>query len=118
MFRETTKAWVEVIDGGLQWLDDGSFLWLSDRSGWRHIYHYGADGKLIKQITNGDWDVRSLDEVNEEKGTVYFGSSKHSFIANHEYSIKLDGSGLNRLTNVEGNHRTSFNSSASQFIDS
>jgi dipeptidyl-peptidase-4 len=118
MFRESSKAWVEVVDDGLRYLKDGSFLWLSDRSGWRHIYHYGADGKLIKQVTNGDWDVRSVDEVDEGKGTIYFSSSEHSFIANSEYSIKLDGSGLNRLTTAEGNHRATFNSNASHFIDS
>ncbi len=117
-FRESGKAWVEVVDDGLRYLKDGSFLWLSDRSGWRHIYHYGADGKLIKQVTSGDWDVRSIDEVDEEKGTVYFSSSEHSFIANHEYSIKVDGTGLNRLTSAEGNHRAAFNSKASHFIDS
>jgi dipeptidyl-peptidase-4 len=62
--------------------------------------------------------VRSLEEIDEGKGTVYFSSSEHSFIANHEYSIKLDGSGLNRLTMMEGNHRASFNSTATHFIDS
>ena len=118
IFRETSKAWVEVVDEGLRWLKDGSFLWLSDRNGWRAIYHYGADGKLIKQVTSGDWDVRSLEEVDEGKGTIYFSASEHSFIANHEYSIALDGSGLKRLTPNEGNHRASFNSSASHFIDS
>jgi dipeptidyl-peptidase-4 len=118
IFRESGKAWVEVIDEGLRYLKDGSFLWLSDRSGWRHIYHYGADGKLIKQVTNGDWDVRSVEEVEEGKGMIYFSASEHSFIANHEYSIKLDGSGLKRLTTMEGNHRASFNSTAAHFIDS
>jgi len=87
IFRETTKAWVEVVDDGLRYLKDGSFLWLSDRSGWRHIYHYGADGKLIKQVSHGDWDVRSIDEVDEGKGAIYFSASEHSFIANNEYSI-------------------------------
>ncbi|MDX6446169.1 MAG: dipeptidyl-peptidase 4 [Blastocatellia bacterium] len=118
VFRESGKAWLEVVDDGLRYLKDGSFLWLSDRSGWRHIYHYGANGQLIKQVTNGEWDVRSVDEVDEEKGIVYFSSSEHSPIANHEYSIKLDGTGLNRLTTSEGNHRASFNSNASHFIDS
>ncbi len=118
MFREHTKAWVEVVDDGLRYLKDGSFLWLSDRNGWRHVYHYGVDGKLIKQITNGEWDARSIDEVDEARGIVYFSSSEHSFIANHEYSIKLDGAYMTRLTQAEGNHRASFNSSASHFIDS
>src|SRR5437764_511433 len=118
LFREKTKAWVEVVDDGLQWLKDGSFLWLSDRSGWRQVYHYSADGKQIAQVTKGDWDVRSLDSIDDAKGTIYFSSTEHSFIANHEYAIKLDGSGMTRLTSTEGSHRASFNSNASHFIDS
>jgi dipeptidyl-peptidase-4 len=117
MFREQTKAWVEAVDDGLRWLNDGTFLWLSDRSGWRHLYHYAADGKLIMQVTNGDWDVRSLDEVDEGKGTIYFTGTEHSYIANHEYAIMLDGSGLRRITMNEGSHRASFNSNASHFVD-
>jgi dipeptidyl-peptidase-4 len=117
VFRENSKAWVEVVDEGLRWLKDGAFLWLSSRDGWQHIYHYGADGKLIKQVTTGEWDVRSLDEVDEGKGIIYFTSSEHSPIANHAYSIKLDGSGLSRVTMTEGNHRTAFNANTSHFID-
>jgi dipeptidyl-peptidase-4 len=117
MFTETSKAWVEVVDEGLRWLKDGSFLWLSSRTGWQHIYHYGADGKLIKQVTNGEWDVRSLDEVDGGKGMIYFTGAEHSPIANYQYAIKLDGTGLTRITTAEGNHRAAFNSSASHFID-
>ena len=118
LFHEKTNAWVEAIDEGLRWLKDGTFLWLSDRSGWRRVYHCGADGKLISQVTSGDWDIRSIDAVDEEKGIVYFSASEHSAIANHEYAIKLDGTGLNRITMSEGNHRASFNQKASHFIDS
>jgi dipeptidyl-peptidase-4 len=118
LFRETSQAWVEVVDEGLRWLKDGSFLWLSSRDGWEHIYHYAADGKLVAQVTKGDWDVRSLDTVDEGKGTIYFSGMEHSPIASHEYVIKMDGTGLSRLTMTEGTHRASFNSSASHFIDS
>jgi len=118
LFHEKTNTWVEAIDEGLRWLKDGSFLWLSDRSGWRRIYHCSADGKLINQVTSGDWDVRSIDAVDEEKGIIYFSASEHSAIANHEYAIKIDGTGLNRLTMSEGNHRAAFNSKGSYFIDS
>jgi len=118
MFRETTKAWIGINDEGLRWLKDGSFLWLSDRNGWTHLYHYAVDGRLIKQVTNGDWDVGSVDGIDEGKGTIYFSATEHSYIANHEYAIKLDGSGMTRVTMTEGNHRASFNSSGSHFIDS
>lgn len=118
MFRETTKAWMGINDEGLQWLKDGSFLWLSDRNGWTHVYHYAADGRLIKQVTNGDWDVGTLDSIDDAKGRIYFSATEHSYISNHEYVINLDGSGMTRVTMTEGNHRASFNSSSSHFIDS
>ncbi len=118
LFRETTKAWIGINDEGLRWLKDGSFLWLSDRNGWTHIYHYASDGKLMKQVTSGYWDVRSLDRIDEGEERIYFSASEHSFIANHEYAIKLDGSGLTRITMTEGNHRALFNSNSSHFIDS
>jgi len=118
MFRESTKAWIGINDEGLRWLKDGSFLWLSDRSGWTQLYHYSPDGQLIKQVTNGDWDVQSLDGVDETNGTIFFSGTEHSYVANHEYAIKMDGTGLTRLTKTEGNHRASFNSNASNFIDS
>ncbi len=118
LFRESTKAWIGVNDDGIRWLKDGSFLWLSDRNGWTHIYHYAADGRLIGQVTNGDWDVQSLGEVDEEKGIVYFTSTEHSFTANQVYAIKLDGTGMTRITTAEGNHRPSFNANGKYFIDS
>ena len=118
LLRETSKAWVEVTDDNPRWLDDGTFLWLSDRSGYKHIYHYAADGKLLGQVTNGDWDIRAIDGVDETKGLIYFSGMEHSPIANHEYRIKMDGSGMTRLTSVEGSHRASFNDTANYFIDS
>ena len=117
LFRETTKAWIGVNDDGLRWLKDGSFIWMSDRSGWTHLYHYGADGKLIAPVTKGDWDVRSVDGVDESTGTIYLSTTEHSFTGNHEYAIKLDGTGMNRLPLAEGNHRASFNANESHFID-
>jgi len=118
VFRESTKAWIGINDDPVRWLKDGSFLWLSDRSGWTHLYHYGAGGNLIKQVTKGEWDVRSLDGIDQEKGTVFFSSSEHSFIGNQEYAIRVDGTGMTRITTTEGNHRASFSSSGSHFIDS
>jgi dipeptidyl-peptidase-4 len=123
ILREQSKTWVEAIDEGLRWLKDGSFLWLSDRSGWRHIYRInpnafgGFAGSMTNQVTQGEWDVRSIDGVNEEKGIVYFSGTEHSFIAAHEYAIKLDGSGLTRITAMEGNHRTSFNPQTTRWVD-
>ena len=102
--HETSKAWVEVIDNP-HWLKDGSFLWQSERNGWRHLYHYAADGKLVRQVTDGKWEVRSLEGVDEDKGFVFITSTEYSHIAPQPYRIRLDGSGLTRLSTTDGSHR-------------
>lgn len=113
--HEESTFWVDVVDVP-KWLADGSFIWQSDRSGFRHLYHYGADGKLLGQSTKGDWDVRTY--YGEKDGWLYFSSAEHSPIADHVYRVKLDGTGLQRLTDIEGDHNASFNDQFSMFVDS
>ena len=116
VFRDTTKAWVDVLDNP-HWLKDGSFVWESERTGWHHLYHYGADGKLIRQITDGKWELRSFDGINEEKGLVFFTTTAHSLIGVQPYRIKLDGTGLTRLTQMDGSHRVEFSPKGNLFVD-
>jgi dipeptidyl-peptidase-4 len=119
ILKETSKTWVNVekVEEPL-WLKDGSFLWRSERNGWLHLYHYSADGKLIRQITDGKWDIRALQGVDEGNGLVYFSGTEHSYIGIDTYRVKLDGTGLTRLTQSEGTHNTSFNAKFTHFIDS
>jgi dipeptidyl-peptidase-4 len=116
LFQEKTTAWVEAVDNP-RWLKDGTFLWRSERNGWMHLYHYAPDGRLIRQITDGKWEVRSLDGVDEERGWIYFRGTEHSHIAEQVYRIKLDGTGLTRLTQTEGAHRAVFNPAMTMYID-
>lgn len=109
------RAWVEAIDNA-SYLRDGSFVWQSDRDGWRHLYHYAGDGKLIRRLTQGEWEVRELYGVDEAKGLIYFSSTAHSHIAPQPYRIKTDGTGLTRLTKTEGTQSADFNSTFSHFI--
>jgi dipeptidyl-peptidase 4 len=106
VLRETSKAWVAVLDNP-HWLKDGSFLWESERTGFQHLYYYGADGKLVRQVTDGKWEIRSFQGIDEDKGVAYFSATQHSHIAPSLYRVRLDGSGLMRITNDEGTHSVS-----------
>ena len=117
VIHETSKAWVGINENPI-WLKDGSFLWASERSGWEHLYHYSPEGKLLRQVTDGKWEVRSIEGVDEKNGFIYFTSTQHSHIANNGYRIKLDGSGLTRLTMSEGSHRMDVSPAHNYFIDS
>ena len=116
IIHDTTKAWVEVIDNP-RWLSDGSFLWFSERSGWKHLYHYAQDGKLLHQVTDGLWEARTLAGVDETNGWVYFTGTEHSHIAPHAYRVKLDGTGLTRLSTTEGSHRIDCSQGCKYFTD-
>jgi dipeptidyl-peptidase-4 len=115
-FRETTKAWVQVLDNP-HWLKDGSFVWQSERNGYEHLYLYNASGKLVRQLTDGQWDLRGFEGLDEDKGYVYFNATEHSAIATNAYRVKLDGTGFTRITNAEGSHSVDFNPTFTAFID-
>jgi dipeptidyl-peptidase-4 len=117
VLREGSRPWVDALENPT-WLKDGSFLWLSERSGWQHIYHYAADGKLIRQVTDGKWEADSINGVDENKGVVYFSGSEHSHIASNTYRVRLDGTGFTRLTSGEGTHKVNLNPASGLFIDS
>ena len=97
LIHETRKAWLTESPAPV-WLRDGSFLWLSERSGWQHLYRYPADGTLDRQVTNGSWELRTLHGVDEARGWVYFSGTERSPIGGDVYRIHLDGSGLERLS--------------------
>lgn len=114
LFRDTTKAWVDPL-GEPVWLPDGSFLWQSERTGWRHLYHYKSDGTLIRQVTNGEWEVRDVAGVDGQ--SVYFSGTERSPIGGDTYRINLDGTGLKRLSQAEGTHAATFNPKLTHYVD-
>ncbi len=118
LFTETDPYWVNIHDD-LHFLKDGvRFLWTSERDGgFRHIFLYTNDGKNVRQLTRGEWEVRGIAGVDEAKGIVYYNSSEASPIETQLYSVKLDGTGKQRLTNEAGTHSISMSPDAAYFLD-
>ncbi len=117
LFRDQTQAWIES-PGEPTFLKGGSFLLTSERTGWKHIYHYAADGKLLATVTSGEWEMRGIECVDEAGGWVYVMGTKDSPIADNLYRAKLDGSKLERLTQTSGHHETSVSPRGHLYIDS
>jgi dipeptidyl-peptidase-4 len=117
LLRETTKAWVNE-NGNPVWLQDGSFLWISERTGFRHVYHYRTDGTLVRPVTSGRWDVRTLYGVDEARGAVFVAATERGPLGVDIYRLGLDGSGLTRLSQASGTHRAMFNPGFTRYVDS
>ena len=114
---ENDSNWINVSDD-LYFLKDGKrFLWSSERSGYRHLYLFGLEGKQLAQITKGEWEVSAVDAVDEARGLVYFTATEKSPLERHLYRVTLDGTGLTRITKQEGTHGAVFAPNAAAFYD-
>jgi len=115
LLRETTEAWVKANPP--KFLSDGSFLLLSARTGWRHLYLYDKSAKLKHAVTKGQWNARQLEHVDEENGWIYFTGTRDSHIAGNLYRVKIDGDKIQRLTKSTGDHRIDISPKGRYFID-
>lgn len=115
LLQETTTAWVEVYDDP-EFLKDGSFLWQSARNGWKHLYLYDSPGQLIRQLTDGKWEVRTFYGVDPENAWAYFSATKDSHIAENIYRVKIADGTIERLSQGEGSHSALFNSTFTHYV--
>ncbi|MDD4829202.1 MAG: DPP IV N-terminal domain-containing protein [Bacteroidales bacterium] len=93
------------------------FLWLSERDGFNHIYIYDTTGKLIKQLTSGNWMIKSIEGFNDKKDEVLVYATKDSPIENNFYGINLKTGKITRYSKDNGNHNVAFNTKGNLFID-
>ena len=114
--REDGEGWTERARP-MQWLDDGSFLWLSTRTGYRHLYRYAPGGELLNAVTEGEWQVESITHVDEARRQVWFRGTQGGAINGNEYRAGLGGGELVRLTQGEGSHSLSWNADRTHFLD-
>jgi dipeptidyl-peptidase 4 len=118
VFQESDPYWIN-LEGDIQFLKDGrQFLWTSQRDGgFRHLYLYSNDGKQVRQLTKGNWEVAAVNAVDEAGGRLYYTSNEPSPLERQLYSIKLDGSGKQQLTKGEGTHTIQMGPGGAYYLD-
>jgi dipeptidyl-peptidase 4 len=95
-----------------------SFLWLSEADGYAHIYEVSLNnGSTRTQITQGDWEVLSIEGVNEGTGEVFYTSNEPSPRERHLYRIQLEGRRRRKLTEGDGWHTIQLTSNLRFFWD-
>jgi dipeptidyl-peptidase-4 len=124
VMEETSPSWIDVYDfyaGVLNLMSfpekSHEFLWISDRDGFQHIYRYDYSGKLVQQVTRGNWSVTRIEGTDPATQTIYFTSTNPTPLERHLWRIKFDGTGLERMTTVPGRHSINMSPNARYFID-
>lgn len=116
LFSETDKAWIDTDNITLEYLDDNSFLWASERDGFRHIYHYSSTGKLIKQVTKGTWEITEFYGYNPKNKKIYYQSTETGSINRGVYSVGLNGENKKALAETKGTNNANFSKNFNYFI--
>lgn len=116
LLHESSPAWIENMNLP-RWLADGSFLWLSDATGYRHIEHRARDGRRIRRLTGGSWSVKELRAVDERAGFVYFSAAIENPLEQQAYRVPFKGGDVARLTDPGSSHSVEFSRDGAFFAD-
>lgn len=124
IMEEKSEAWIDVFDffaGIMHYFffptDSEEFFWISDRDGYNHIYRYDYTGKLLNQVTQGNWEVVYVYNVDSKKKKVYYSSTENSPLERQLYSVDFKGKKKKQITKVAGRHTIEFSPNSTYFID-
>jgi dipeptidyl-peptidase-4 len=118
LFEEKNDRWVEPSKPAVFLKNQPEkFIWSSERDGWNHLYLYDLNGKMIRQLTKGNWEVNDLVSISEDESRVFITASKEHPLEKHLYSVELNSGNLKLLSSVKGQHRGFFNAKGNLFID-
>ncbi len=117
VLNEKEKTYIDITDN-LTFLNDNSFIWTSEKDGYNHIYHYDKGGKLIKQITDGNWEVTAYYGFDKKTGNIFYQSVENGSINRDVYRIGVNGKNKTRLTPQTGTNDATFSPDFDYFINS
>ncbi|MFN2379703.1 MAG: S9 family peptidase, partial [Bacteroidales bacterium] len=93
ILTEEEDTWLDIHDN-IKWLDNEKyFTWTSERDGWLHLYMVSRDGRSIRPITKGKFDVESISCIDDRGGYVYYIASPDNFTQRYLYRSRIDGKG-------------------------
>ncbi|WP_027383642.1 S9 family peptidase [Epilithonimonas caeni] len=117
LFSETDNAWIETDNLTLEFLDDNSFLWASERDGYRQLYWYEKDGKLKKQIAKGQWEITDYYGYNPKTKEAYIQTTEKGSLNKVVSKLNINSGKTTLISYPEGNNSASFSKSFNYFIN-
>lgn len=121
VYTETSDTYIDIHEGEGDYVyfttDNKNFIILSELDGYNHLYLYELNGKLVDQITKGNWDVVKFCGIDEKTKTVFYIASENTATEKDLYSIKLDGTEKKKLSAAKGTNSAEFSSGMKYYIN-
>ncbi len=115
IYDEENKYYIDITDH-LTFTDENHFLITSEMDGYYHLYYYSMDGTLVRQLTNGKWDVTDILGFDSKRNLIYFEAAKSSPMNRDLMSVSLDGK-MQTLSQREGTNSASFSNNYDYYIN-
>ncbi len=117
IYTETNKYYIDITNN-LTFLNDGEhFIFSSEKSGFNHLYLYDMEGKEVRQLTTGKWEVDAFYGTDKKNKYLYFTSTEVSHINRELYKIDIKGKKKTQLTKGGSSHFFTFNPSRTYYMD-
>jgi dipeptidyl-peptidase 4 len=121
VYTETNDTYIDIHEGEGDYVfftaDNKNFIIQSEKDGFNHLYLFDMSGKLVNQITKGNWDVVELKGIDEKTKTIFYIASETTATEKDIYSVKLDGSGKKKISAEKGTHSPDFSNGMKYYID-
>ncbi len=117
LFSETDAAWIDTDKLTMEFLDDNSFLWASERDGFRHLYWYDKTGKLKKQVSKGNWEITDYYGYNPKTKEAYIQTTEKGSLNKVISKLNINSGKTTLISYPEGNNSASFSKSFNYFIN-
>lgn len=121
VYTETSDTYIDIHEGEGDYVyftaDNKNFILMSELNGYNHLYLYDMTGKLVNQITKGNWDVVSLCGIDEKTQTIFYIASETTATEKDIYSINLDGSEKKKISASKGTNDAQFSHGMKYYIN-
>ncbi|WP_220756406.1 S9 family peptidase [Shewanella colwelliana] len=117
VIKEQSQAWVNLNNDLYFLKKQPQLIWASERDGFNHLYLFDLQGRLIKQLTKGDWAVDEVAYIDEKAGWVYFTGRKASIIEKHLFRVPIKGGKIEQISQRSGMHAPVFADNQAIYLD-
>jgi dipeptidyl-peptidase-4 len=117
LYKEKNKAYLEIEDNTLTFLPHNQgFIWLSEQTGWRHLFHIDMKGNIVKELTKGNYDVTELLGFDAKRQIVYYQAAKNSALTRQVYGLNLLNGEEKVICGERGSNVVQFNPTFDYYV--
>ena len=117
LFTEIDEKWIDTDKNIIEFLEDNSFIWASERDGYRHLYWYNENGKLKKQITKGNWEIVEYYGFNPKTKEVFIQTTQNGSINKVISKVNINTGKSLIISGKEGSNIANFSKNYRYFIE-